>query len=289
MSILKVVPETKFVVLFVYSETKIPLKPATNYNVVCYNVQSNSAQTVSGDETDLIKLAKRMLNRTTSSRVISKQECMVESTDLPLTLCSEMIQTISISGSTRVLTGAGDNGKKSLLGAYMSRPTNDEDISFCAYVHKENEHVHPKIFVPHFVGLNNSPTYPVSSSYARSTLILHIPWRGAHYHRLDNSACIKEFYDRMNRCEFPQSVKLNYLQAKNRYEQSLKRPVDEDSDESDSDEDDDIDDDDRFMMTHMTKLNGRNNSESCNDIDCLHRGIDYDWSKRVTVRASRAT
>jgi hypothetical protein len=222
-----------------------------------------------------------MLNRTTASRIISKQECMVESTDLPLTICSEMIQSISISGSSKVYLDRISK-KESYIDAYMIRPSTDENQSFSSFIHKKNEHVLPKIFVPHYVGMNNSPTYPVTSSYARSTLIIHIPWRNAYYHRLDNSSCIKEFYDRMDRCEFPTTVKLNYLQAKHRYEHAIKLRTDGSDDEDDQS---DLDEDDRFMLTHMTTLNDSMDDDMSidNNTDCFHRGIDYNWSQRHSV------
>jgi hypothetical protein len=220
-----------------------------------------------------------MLNRTTSSRIISKQECMVESTDLPLTICSEIIQTISISGSAKVTTDKSI-GKRSYIDLYKTRPISDDNKSFSQFVFEQNMHVQPEKFVPHFVGMNNSPTYPVSSSYARSTLIIHIPWRDAYYHRLDNTTCIKEFHEKIDRNEFPSSVKLNYLQAKHRYEQSLmNKAVATETDDDSSD----MDEDDRFMLQHMATLNDSMNENTDMDTEAFHRGLDYDWSIRHTV------
>jgi hypothetical protein len=235
---------------------------------------------MTGDENDLIRLARKMLNRTTSDRVISKQECVVESTDIPLTLCSDMIQTISISGSSRI-HAEKPVGKKSLMDAYMTRPVTDEGKSFSQFVHDENKHVEPKIFVPHYVGMNNSPTYPVSPTYARSTLIIHIPWRNGYYHRLNDSACVSEFHDFMKRCQFPTTVKLNYLQAKNRYEQSITAK----ENQNNADDGSEVDEDDQFLLTHLANLNATTANKSNHGIesDCFHRGLDYDWSQRHTV------
>lgn len=239
-----------------------------------------SIQSLSGDENDLIRLARKMLNRTTSDRIISKQECMVECTDLPLTLCSEMIQTISITGSSKVYSNRS-LGKQSLINAYMDRPVSQDNQSFSQFVFNQYSHVESAKFVPHFVGLNSAPCYPVSPSYARATLIIHSPWRNAYYHQLNDSNCLIEFHDRIKTCQFPTTVKLNYLQAKQRYEQSMKlhEPTMEKIDDSD------VDEDDQFLLMHMTSLNATvNGNNSMNsETDCFNRGLDYDWSKRHTV------
>ena len=58
-----------------------------------------------GDVNDVIKVARQSLNRSNASRIISKQECMVELTNLPLTICSEQIENINISGAMKISWG----------------------------------------------------------------------------------------------------------------------------------------------------------------------------------------
>jgi hypothetical protein len=85
----------------------------------------------------------------------------------------------------------------------------------------------------------------------------------------------------MKRCQFPNTVKLNFLQAKHRYEQSLIAKEKENKLNDDSD----LDEEDQFLLTHMTALNrptsDLNGSEM--EIDSFHRGLQYDWSSRHTV------
>ena len=42
-----------------------------------------------GGQDDVVKISRQILNRGTAHRTISKQECMVETSDLPLVLCTE--------------------------------------------------------------------------------------------------------------------------------------------------------------------------------------------------------
>jgi len=222
-----------------------------------------------------------MLNRTTSDRVISKQECMIECTDLPLTLCSEMIQTISITGSAKIYTDKA-TGRQTLLSAYMNRPSCDESQTLSQFVFDQHKHIDKRLFVPHYVGMNNAPCYPVSPSYARATLIIHSPWRNAFYHRLDDNSCISEFMERMKTCRFPTTVKINYLQAKQRYERSQ---VTADNNKPTDNEDMELDEEDQFILTHMGTLTASQPLMDSPDInkDGFHRGLDYDWSRRHTV------
>ena len=48
---------------------------------------------------DITRVARQIMNKTSSKRIISKQEAMVVLADLPLTTCTETIQSISINNS----------------------------------------------------------------------------------------------------------------------------------------------------------------------------------------------
>ena len=55
------------------------------------------------------KVARMVMNRALKDKVISKQECMVQLSQLQLCLCSEIINTVSISGSYKI-TDTDTNG-----------------------------------------------------------------------------------------------------------------------------------------------------------------------------------
>ena len=59
---------------------------------------------VSGTSKDVKRIARMLLNKTTKDKVISKQECMCHLAKLDLFLCSEAIETVSISGEYRLCT-----------------------------------------------------------------------------------------------------------------------------------------------------------------------------------------
>jgi hypothetical protein len=245
-----------------------------------------SAQCVDGDENDLIRLSKKMLNKTSSTRIISKQECMVENTELPLSLCSDFIQVVGITGSSRIT--ANGQGSESMITSYANRLDEFEEFSLCRFVH----HCQPilkefKVLVPHFVGLNNTPTFPVSPSYARSCLIVHCPWRNMKFHKLDDKACISQFLQMMERDSFPKSVKLSYMQAKNRYEADIRSAMVGVGDDSKNEPEnvDDLDDEDDMVLKCMARLPGHSTSADTSDLfdEQVNSGQTYDWSKRCTV------
>jgi hypothetical protein len=62
----------------------------------------NSWETETGDEGDVIKSVQRSLNRSVVQWTISKQEAMSELKNLPLVTCSKIIETVSLSGVSRL-------------------------------------------------------------------------------------------------------------------------------------------------------------------------------------------
>ena len=72
-----------------------------------------------GDERDIVKLVQRCLNRSISQRTISKQEAMCELACLPMVICSDIIETVSLSGYTKLSDGMY-NGSKTLLTKYRN-------------------------------------------------------------------------------------------------------------------------------------------------------------------------
>ena len=79
------------------------------------------AQEVSGTTNDVKRIARKLLNKTTKDKVISKQECMCDLAKLDLFLCSESIETVSISGEYCLCTPG--ESKSSFLAKYAKRDT----------------------------------------------------------------------------------------------------------------------------------------------------------------------
>jgi hypothetical protein len=55
-----------------------------------------SCETETGDENDIIKTVQKCLNKTVSSRTITKQEAVCQLGKLPLVICSETIGTVCL-------------------------------------------------------------------------------------------------------------------------------------------------------------------------------------------------
>src|SRR5688572_26840617 len=92
------------------------------------------SQDVSGTTTDVKRIARKLLNKTTKDKVISKQECMCHLAKLNLFLCSESIETVSISGEYRLCTSG--ESKFCFLTQYAKRNTTQfGNMSLHQYFH----------------------------------------------------------------------------------------------------------------------------------------------------------
>jgi len=241
------------------------------------------SENVRGDINDVIKVARQSLNRCNASRVISKQECMVELTSLPLVICSETIENINISGAMKV----NDRNCKldqfsTIIKQYQNRPGEQENLSLCEYIHQHKKDKQNTVsIIPHFIGMTSVPVYPPTVAYARATLIIHLPWRKAEYHIMKDSECITQFYLSIEAKKFPTSVILAYSKAKQQQQKGRQylEPVHkqeqyEETDEGISKQEEDLIRAMKSITSNMSK------SITLNGYD-YNRGLHYDWSKRI--------
>ena len=133
-----------------------------------------------GDDTDVTRVARQILNQSIGEKMISKQEAMVQIGQLQLFDCSESIDTHSLSGYRKLHKDS--NGKYSgstLLAKYANRAKRYETTSLYDYyfISKHGGASPDAKSIPHFVGARSHPTYPITPQYARSTLMLHHHWR----------------------------------------------------------------------------------------------------------------
>ena len=138
-----------------------------------------NAHEIHGDETDVRRVARQVLNHTIGEKMISKQEAMVHIGQLDLFHCSESIETHSLSGFRRLVENDTDKSSgTTLLAKYANRSAYYKNKSlyeffFCT---KPNPQEARSKYVPHFVGASSTPVYPLREPYALSMLLLHIPW-----------------------------------------------------------------------------------------------------------------
>jgi hypothetical protein len=133
----------------------------------------------SGDrKRDSSKLAKQVMNKSLAHKMISKQENMVHLAGLDLHLCSEIIDTVSVSGGYRLSEDNHVSKGNTLLKHYGSRKDNLDQSFDGDLVSSRKKSRWGKTIIPHYVGGKTFPVYPPTKEYARSVLLLYKPWIG---------------------------------------------------------------------------------------------------------------
>jgi hypothetical protein len=168
---------------------------------------------ISGTTNDVKRIARKLLNKTSKDKVISKQECMCHLAKLDLYLCSELIETVIISGEYRLCTSEG--AKSSFLARYAKRDiTKYDEMSLHQYFHyiknsaSSRQYSSYKCIIPHYVGARSDPTFPVTEAYAKSVLILHEPWTNTFNEQAESRDYIEEFKSFLKSPLCPMSVKI---------------------------------------------------------------------------------
>jgi hypothetical protein len=95
-----------------------------------YIFSLNDATVNQGNVNEAKRLARKILNKSMSEKVVSKQECMVQIAGLDLFHCSETIDNQSISGSYRLGNGSSST---TLFHKYAKRTTRMFELSLDAY------------------------------------------------------------------------------------------------------------------------------------------------------------
>ena len=200
---------------------------------------------------------------------------------LPLVICSDFIDTISLSGMMRVSESENRN-YKTLLSKYINRNMHLEK-SLHEYFHMTKNISPTKEFVPHYVGGGGQPTYPVSKNYARVEMMKHIPW-GKHNPLPDmNDTNILNLFEEFRKSDHcPVSVNIALERAKNRIEmrkKGYKEPIAEEVEESQF-LNSDIDEETRELVNVANNLSEQTNMFESVEQKGFDIGREYDWSKR---------
>jgi len=144
------------------------------YTLSLQNISSSffSFTEESGDSTDLKWLARKLLNRAASNRVISKQECMVMLLNLDLAKCTDRFDNISLSGYRKITKDKQSSNTNGWVRKYIHRSKEDKHLSLHQYYHRlknQNDKIKKKIwYIPHYTGTKTIPMYPPTLEYARS-------------------------------------------------------------------------------------------------------------------------
>ena len=175
---------------------------------------------VCGDLRDVKRVARHLLNQSAKNRVVSKQEAMCHLGGLDLYLCSESIRDVSLSGQFKI--GTDMLGYKNELVLYADR-IDDDDLSFHKWFTKRHEKNVKKKIIPNYVGGRVDPVFPVSGSYARSIMLVHIPWKKQFILKDSTEQdLITNFFGHLEDNDFPPSVTIPYYREKLRIEDGNK-------------------------------------------------------------------
>jgi len=142
-----------------------------------------------------------------------KDFTMCELARLPSVICSEIIETVSLSGYTKLSNGCF-NESRTMLNKYKNRKTNlNQSLHQFFHSTKNVSKRQKKEYVPHYVGGSGQPIYPITENYARIELTKHKPWCSTHC--LPSQEQMIEEFDRfLIDPECPTTVKLSFERAK---------------------------------------------------------------------------
>ena len=211
---------------------------------------------------------------------------MVLLADLDFVLCTETIESVSISKSIQIKKAEAPKSKsKDDMLRYKSRHKDLETLSLHHHflldrnglLDKNGQKIinpkkrNHKQIIPNFVGVNGTPCFPISESCARHTLIAYKPWRA-----YPNQKEWKHDFDDFIHSKYcPQSAKLAYGRVVLRHFNGTKHnePVNSKADHSKNHiarEDEDLID---LMGLHQS-------DDTDADRALLHRldrGINFKW------------
>jgi len=235
-----------------------------------------------GDERDVVKLVQRCLNRSIAQRTISKQEAMCELARLPSVICSEIIETVSLSGYTKLSNGCF-NESRTMLNKYKNRKTNlNQSLHQFFHSTKNVSKRQKKEYVPHYVGGSGQPIYPITENYARIELTKHKPWCSTHC-LPSQEQMIEEFERFLIDPECPTTVKLSFERAKLKYYQKKRglREVIADTQEESNPISNIVDKDTIETLAISNNIGHMTNEIENIENTGLYTGKNYDWSTRI--------
>jgi len=239
-----------------------------------------ASQSTSGDQDDLTRICRQVMNKAASHRLIPKQEACVLVADLPLVSCSEQIENVSITNTKKLKTVPGNvNTPVKLMDQYKNRDlVTHGHMSLHDFFFYMREKTKKTDSIPHYVGVNGYPCYPVSRSYARHVLIVYKPWTEYPKHDVDHRP---EFEDFINSRYCPESARMLYdrvLQRfldKTTYVEPTNKTVDHSGNPMSAEDEELI----RLIgLGHVERMD-----YDTEILKSLKRGLDHQWDKLPKV------
>ena len=230
-----------------------------------------------GNVDDIKSVVKKIMNKTASRRLMSKQEASCLIASLPLTTASEMTDTITISRSVKIQV-KGKSKSMNFLKRHQNRSISHHNMNMPQCHAHERKLKNLPIAIPHFVGMSGSPTFPVTENHAKQTLLVFKPW--ISHPTSDN--WVGDFDKFINSKDCPKAARMSHDRVMQRHYNGTKYvdPV-----AAESMHDPDMTEEDEAAIY----LSGMAGKKTSIDIDShtlnnIHRGEDFEWDKLPKVR-----
>ena len=170
-----------------------------------------------GDKSDLKSLARKMLNNSMKTRLISKQEAIFQSLEFPLWESTETPLRVSLSNLHK-LKSSMEKKKPNLIEKYMKRDSQFENHTLYNFITEtENIFVGKTIF-PNFTGCHTQVTYPPTILEAVTMLTIHKPWRNKNDLKV-NKDTLGKYVSWIESGNAPTVLQIDHSRAKQRWKQ----------------------------------------------------------------------
>ena len=233
-----------------------------------------SSDDISGNIYDVKRVTRQLLNRAVAHRTIPKQESMVELGQLQLVECTEKIEPVSLSGCYK-LQGSTHYD---IVSRYRRQAGTHPEMSLASYFEVVNKDK-PMTVIPHWIGGNSQPTFPVSTDYARTTLLIHYPWKSMTPPSFGcTSSVVRAFYDFLKSSRCPEAVKLTHARMKQRYFSRITPEPVATEEGYDFYDDASLDQDTQDILSMVRTTTPPHTSTLELGGHSIYRGLSYDWS-----------
>lgn len=260
------------------------------------------SEELTGDINDVKRLSTQCLNSTAGKRLISKQEAVCMTAELPFTSCTETIETVPISNSTVLRYAGEEQENKKFIERYRIRPHKFSNLSMHLYFdlvknptenrrtstqnsveERKEKRKRKKTIIPFFSGLGGYPSYPPTEAYARHSIIVHKAWRTDYPVGLD---WIAEFEAFVLSDHCPASLLMEYDRVKIRYYDQMtgynpKASMVDHTGNSVDDEDMDL-----MELCGLADSKKKVTDYDTQLVRSLPRGTDFKWDKAPVVSLS---
>ena len=261
-------------------------------DIICESIRNTEAPGYDGKD-EVSYVSKNALNALSGRRIIGQPETHHSCINLPLTLCSENLVGIRISGWSKLPTKTliyGKNSTDFVTKYYMRQQYFDKSLwQFFDLLH-DIKNQDQQLSIPYATGGQSTPIYPITASYARASLIKHKPWsRQNMINFRSDDEDKQQFHNFCNSPQCPSILKTELKRLKKCHENNNKRrePTNSNIDPSNTSHDfiDDNDEDfEDLNISSVNKLLQPTDLYSEYNGHKFEKGLNYHWAKRSSDR-----